>query len=36
MQEEDLERTKQSGSEKVCLGSFTEYKRMKKGLDPYL
>lgn len=34
MQEEDLERTKKFGSEKVCLGSsFAEYKRMKKNLD---
>jgi len=33
MQEEDLERTKKFGSEKVCLGSsFAEHKRMKRNL----
>lgn len=32
MQEEDLERTKMYGSEKVCLGSFfAEHKRMKRN-----
>nr|QKO26718.1 ribosomal protein S4 [Tofieldia coccinea] len=32
MQEEDLERTKKFGSEKVCLGSsFAEHKRMKRN-----
>nr|WCI18532.1 ribosomal protein S4 [Vernicia fordii] len=33
MQEEDLERTKKFGSEKVCLGSsFAEHNRMKRNL----
>nr|YP_010437981.1 ribosomal protein S4 [Geum urbanum]UTB64314.1 ribosomal protein S4 [Geum urbanum] len=33
MQEEDLERTKRFGSEKVCLGSsFAEHNRMKRNL----
>lgn len=33
MQEEDLERTKKFGSEKVCLGSsFAEHNRMKRHL----
>lgn len=33
MQEEDLERTKKFGLEKVCLGSsFAEHKRMKRNL----
>jgi len=33
MQEEDFERTKKFGSEKVCLGSsFAEHKRMKRNL----
>lgn len=33
MQDEDLERTKKFGSEKVCLGSsFAEHKRMKRNL----
>lgn len=33
MQEEDLERTKKFGSEKVCLGSsFAEHKRIKRNL----
>nr|QXU75659.1 ribosomal protein S4 [Hoya lithophytica] len=34
MQEEDLERTKKFGSEKVCLGSsFAEHNRMKRNLS---
>lgn len=33
MQEEDLEKTKKFGSEKVCLGSsFAEHNRMKRNL----
>ncbi|KAK3416967.1 hypothetical protein EUGRSUZ_H02717 [Eucalyptus grandis] len=33
MQEEDLERTKKFGSEKVCLGSsFAKHNRMKRNL----
>ncbi|KAM0004007.1 putative ribosomal protein S4/S9 [Helianthus debilis subsp. tardiflorus] len=32
MQDEDLERTKKFGSEKVCLGSsFAEHKRIKRN-----
>ena len=33
MQEEDLEKTRKFGSEKVCLGSsFAEHNRMKRNL----